>query len=347
VAQREGIILRYIHQDHLTGTALMTDTNGDSLGTIKYYPYGSTRSGSVPTDKKFTGQRLDETGLYYYGARYYDAGIGRFINADTIVPDPANPQVFNRYSYCLNNPLKYIDPSGNIVEFSAGGISIPTYLWESTNPLIWSAVNNYIMTAGGQSVATEIGELAMGWYTFEGAASEFASRMKESEWVFTLKWGVGDGDIAYTQKTDNMVADIVLDKAMINPTREGAKGIAWLLAHESVHAVGYTFGPTGNSRFEEALASQFQLSIGGKIGYDPRPGWRFWEYVNPTGMQMALATANRAKGIDLSQGIGSRALATDLQDAYAYIGSPYLSLDAYPDTSYWGSLQSLYNFFQQ
>jgi hypothetical protein len=41
--------------------------------------------------------------------------MGRFISADTIIPDPANPQSLNRYSYCLNNPLKYIDPSGHKV----------------------------------------------------------------------------------------------------------------------------------------------------------------------------------------------------------------------------------------
>jgi RHS repeat-associated protein len=74
--------------------------------------------GSVPTDKLFTGQRLDSTGLYYYGARYYDAGMGRFISPDTIIPNPANPQSFNRYSYCLNNPLKYMDPTGNWVEIN-------------------------------------------------------------------------------------------------------------------------------------------------------------------------------------------------------------------------------------
>ena len=68
--------------------------------------------GSVPTDKLFTGQRLNGTGLYYYNARYYDPTIGRFISADTIVPDPTKPQALNRYSYVLNNPLKYVDPTG-------------------------------------------------------------------------------------------------------------------------------------------------------------------------------------------------------------------------------------------
>jgi len=113
--------LRYVHQDHLSGTAVITDANGNEVGSIKYYPYGETRStsGTLETDKKFTGQRLDDTGLYYYNARYYDPAIGRFISPDTLVPNPANPQAFNRYSYCLNNPLKYTDPSGHFGVISA------------------------------------------------------------------------------------------------------------------------------------------------------------------------------------------------------------------------------------
>ena len=84
---------------------------------MKYLPYGVCRNSQpeiedFPTDKLFTGQRLDSTGLYYYNARYYDPTIGRFISADIIVPNQATPQAFNRYSYCLNNPLEYIDPSG-------------------------------------------------------------------------------------------------------------------------------------------------------------------------------------------------------------------------------------------
>ena len=84
----------------------------------------------MPTDKLFTGQRQDSsTGLYYYrapsvgpgtfttdvsspltvtglwGGRYYDPTIGRFISADTIVPDLTNPQTLNRYSYAVNRPL--------------------------------------------------------------------------------------------------------------------------------------------------------------------------------------------------------------------------------------------------
>jgi RHS repeat-associated protein len=63
------------------------------------------------------------TGLYYYGARYYDPLIGRFISADTAAPDPYNPQSRNKYSYCFNNPLKYVDPSGNWPKFLDDAVS--------------------------------------------------------------------------------------------------------------------------------------------------------------------------------------------------------------------------------
>lgn len=75
VAMREGDDLKYMHQDHLSSISVMTDESGDSLGVIKYLPFGETRSGSVSTDKQFTGQELDGTGLYYYGASYYDLTI--------------------------------------------------------------------------------------------------------------------------------------------------------------------------------------------------------------------------------------------------------------------------------
>jgi RHS repeat-associated protein len=115
VALRNGTNLRYVHQDSLGSTSVVTNSSGAQYGYTRYYPYGSTRDsgGSLDTDKKFTGQRLDGTGLYYYGARYYDPTIGRFISPDTTGQSLANPQSLNRYSYCLNNPLKYTDPTGH------------------------------------------------------------------------------------------------------------------------------------------------------------------------------------------------------------------------------------------
>jgi RHS repeat-associated protein len=128
-APSENGTLRYIHQDHLTSTSLMTDQTGNQIGdTVKYLPFGETRANpNIATDKLFTGQRLDSTGLYYYNARYYDPTIGRFISPDIFIQIPSYSQSFNRYSYCLNNPLKYTDPSG----YFAGTTEIDgvTYTW--------------------------------------------------------------------------------------------------------------------------------------------------------------------------------------------------------------------------
>ena len=68
----------------------------------------------MPTDYRYGGQRFEERlGLYQMGVRWIDPYLNRWVQPDTIIPDPANPQSFNRYSYCLGNPLKFVDPSGH------------------------------------------------------------------------------------------------------------------------------------------------------------------------------------------------------------------------------------------
>ncbi len=108
--------LYYTLKDQLGSASTATDYSGALLGEQRYYPYGETRlvSGSMYTDKLFTGQReMAGLGLYHYNARFYSPKLGRFISADSIVPSAANPQAFNRYSYVLNNPLRYTDPTGH------------------------------------------------------------------------------------------------------------------------------------------------------------------------------------------------------------------------------------------
>jgi RHS repeat-associated protein len=106
----------YLHGDHLGSTSLSTDADGGFVARVLYYPYGEERysEGTLTTDYGFTGQRKDcYLDIYSMGAREYDPSLGRWLNADTIVPDPANPQSLNRYSYVYNNSLKHIDSSGH------------------------------------------------------------------------------------------------------------------------------------------------------------------------------------------------------------------------------------------
>ncbi len=107
--------VNYLYADQLGSTV---KTSGAQAATQRYEPYGAKRgTDTVATTYRYTGQREESAlGLYDYGARWYDPTIARFIQADSIVPQPGNPQSLNRYSYVLNNPMKYTDPTGQIAE---------------------------------------------------------------------------------------------------------------------------------------------------------------------------------------------------------------------------------------
>jgi RHS repeat-associated protein len=94
----------------------MTDAVAGQVEYTDYLPFGGQRdhTGTTFASYRYTDQELDpSTGLYNYDARLYDPMIGRFVSADSIVPDLYDPQLLNRYAYVKNNPLKYIDPDGH------------------------------------------------------------------------------------------------------------------------------------------------------------------------------------------------------------------------------------------
>lgn len=134
IASKDSTGKYFYHNDHLGGANVITDESGREVKRVDYWPYGATKeqSGAKPEKHLFTGKEFDsESGLYFYGARYYDPSICRFISADLSNKDPSSPQKFNRYSYCLNNPLIYTDPSGN--DETSTSISMATYLYKAFN----------------------------------------------------------------------------------------------------------------------------------------------------------------------------------------------------------------------
>jgi RHS repeat-associated protein len=101
-------------QSHL-GTM---NNSGTITQSIDYYPFGQERSNvksGYNDSYTFTGEFSDtETGLLYYGARYYSPALARFVSQDPWQGNFSNPQTLNKYSYGLNNPLRYTDPTGAI-----------------------------------------------------------------------------------------------------------------------------------------------------------------------------------------------------------------------------------------
>jgi RHS repeat-associated protein len=105
----------FYHSDHLGSSSLITDNNGTLVQHLEYVPFGEVfveeNKSTWSTPYKFTSKELDaETGLYYFGARYYDPKTSVWLSVDPLAEKYPN---YSSYNYCLNNPIKYIDPDGN------------------------------------------------------------------------------------------------------------------------------------------------------------------------------------------------------------------------------------------
>jgi RHS repeat-associated protein len=145
IAMRSSVGVRYIFGDHLGSASVTADRYGSSVTRQLYKPYGETRSsGSLPTKYQFTGQYSysTEIGLMYYVARFFDSQLGRFISADTIVPQPGSPLDWDRYLFVRGNALRYTDPSGHFcVERQVGYIcsmdADSNGWYYSGNPVQW------------------------------------------------------------------------------------------------------------------------------------------------------------------------------------------------------------------
>jgi len=126
----------WLHTDHLGSTRLVTKANAEVVSRHDFLPFGEEINAGVggrttalfyaanpyaninPTQRFTSKERDEETGLDYFGARYFSGVQGRFTSADAPFADQQipDPQSWNLYGYARNNPHKYVDPSGNAIE---------------------------------------------------------------------------------------------------------------------------------------------------------------------------------------------------------------------------------------
>ncbi|HYE13723.1 MAG TPA: RHS repeat-associated core domain-containing protein, partial [Pyrinomonadaceae bacterium] len=123
----------YLHKDHILSTLVQTDDAGRLVTSISYEPYGEIGAveGADTLQQKFTGKEWDDAaGLYYFGARYYDPFIGRFITPDDRLGAPLGRRdALNRYAYVINDPVNNFDPTGHsifsdIISYAVDGLLI-------------------------------------------------------------------------------------------------------------------------------------------------------------------------------------------------------------------------------
>lgn len=178
----------YYHGDHLRSTSVVTDESGVLDEKVSYMPYGAVKehTGSGST-YLFTDQEFDpESGLYYYDARYYNAELTRFTQADTVIQNVYNPQNLNEYAYVMNNPVKYTDPSGNTISRTGHSIGL----------LVTYGQQHYSDSVTGEHVDTESWGGCVGGEAKLGVG--FASQLPENNWA----------DISFGFNLDNTMAAI-------------------------------------------------------------------------------------------------------------------------------------------
>jgi len=137
----------YIHKDHLGSFDKVTDEYGLVVDSYSFDAWGNRVGNEWNTadkiehlfDRGYTGhEHLDKFGLINMNGRVYDPKLGRFLSPDPDIQEPDNSQNYNRYSYCLNNPLIFTDPSGeNFIDDLSGVVNLVTapfrFLTECTN----------------------------------------------------------------------------------------------------------------------------------------------------------------------------------------------------------------------
>jgi RHS repeat-associated protein len=159
----------YLHRDYQGSILAITNQAGavvekrlfDAWGNVVKVQDGAGNilAGLTVLDRGYTGhEHLQSVGIIHMNGRLYDPRLHRFLQPDNYVQEPENTQNYNKYGYCWNNPLKYTDPSGEIIPFAAA-VLIGAFI----------SAASYTMTALLADVPFSLGGLVQA--TFIGAAS--------------------------------------------------------------------------------------------------------------------------------------------------------------------------------
>ncbi|WP_122951362.1 RHS repeat-associated core domain-containing protein [Bathymodiolus thermophilus thioautotrophic gill symbiont] len=192
---------RYLHYDNLGSIGsidTITNGQGNIVERMAYTAFGQRRQGDwrasdpllpiIPTltNRGFTGhEHIDEMGFIHMNGRVYDPSIGRFLSADPNIQVPYNTQSYNRYSYVLNNPLKYTDPSGFFLRKMFG---LSDKISKRFSPIGYAIQRSIEKAMMKNSTLRAIGMIAASAFGGPAGAAAFSARMAYLS-------GGNDGDI--------------------------------------------------------------------------------------------------------------------------------------------------------
>jgi len=171
--------------DHLGSVRMVSNVAGAVVSRHDYLPFGEEIPASIgrssvanygideKNPQRFTAKERDaETGLDYFGDRYYSGAQGRFTSPDKPFADQIefDPQSWNLYSYTRNNPLRYVDPTGRCSVKTDGGPATD----DPGSPCVASKDSS--LTVNGNSDNSTMGSATATEYRFFPAATEFVTK---------------------------------------------------------------------------------------------------------------------------------------------------------------------------
>ncbi|MGB8930852.1 MAG: RHS repeat-associated core domain-containing protein, partial [Anaeromyxobacteraceae bacterium] len=259
----------YYHADHLGSTSWVTDQNGKVHEHVEYYPYGEVwwepkydRNGAGVKGQQFlfTSKELDEeTGLHYFGARYYDPKRARWESTDPLISLPignldqndgrvnasnnlapllTGPASLNRYEYGLDSPCRYTDPDGRCpmcigagVGAVVGGVGMGIASWKH-GARGWDLAGDILfgIGAGGLAGATMgMGAEALGLVAAGGGAavSELEAAAPEGEEALTTLYrGVMPAELQSIEETGEFINKGSAEGKYFSTTAEGVSSYA-------------------------------------------------------------------------------------------------------------------------
>ncbi|MBR2262206.1 MAG: RHS repeat-associated core domain-containing protein [Paludibacteraceae bacterium] len=232
---RKGI--RFYHPDHLGSTTVVTDLDGEETQNVAYIPYGEVfveqRNGTWNTPYLFNAKELDEeTGLYYYGARYLDPTGTRWLSVDPLFEKYVG---MTPYGYCAGNPVRLVDPNGLELGVSVDG---ETYTYNpEVKQNVYKGKNNVIR--GFVSTLNKINSTKIGHKVLN------ALHKSNKKYLVTNESST-KGTHATIKDKDGVVKNKMGDsKNLID------------LSHELFHSYQYEKGQGGASIFNEIEAYVF------------------------------------------------------------------------------------------
>jgi RHS repeat-associated protein len=170
--------LFYYHSDHLRSTHYVSDAAHRLQEHVEYLPYGQTwvaeRRSRLSAPYLFTSKELDaETGLYYFGERYYDPTSAAFLSSDPLIaqkPERAQetPRSLNAFAYAVDNPIRFVDPEGLAEEDTTPAVPAPAPRNDRSLDLALNVLGH--LGATGRNIpkttpreTTDLDKLAMGY----------------------------------------------------------------------------------------------------------------------------------------------------------------------------------------